>query len=247
MPGTAVRAHVRHRLAALMRPTPVVFTDSQGRWRTPVLPAADIELGLRLWHADVGAPMYVAQPSLSELAAGTSRIAMVGTELDVHRAAQLGKVDWLRQALAREPVLVRRQQDRHTPLHIAARFDRPEVVDVLVEAGADLEDMGPGSTALHDAVEFGSLAVARRLLERGANPDTRNVADSAPFHHAIWAQSDGLCTAAELLASVELLVEYGADVNAVHRGVGTPLDYALRVAPQPVVAALTRHGAHTSE
>ena len=56
-----------------------------------------------------------------------------------------------------------------------------------------------------------------------------------------------MCTTEELLAAIDLLVEFGADVDARHRGVGTPLDYALNVAPEAVIDFLRQHGARTSE
>lgn len=58
-----------------------------------------------------------------------------------------------------------------TPLHFAASSDDIEVLDVLLDAGADREAAGAviaGGTALDDAVAFGQWRCARRLVERGA-------------------------------------------------------------------------------
>jgi uncharacterized protein len=58
-----------------------------------------------------------------------------------------------------------------TPLHWAASADDIAVLDVLVDAGADLEADGAvigGGTALADAVAFGQWRAARRLVARGA-------------------------------------------------------------------------------
>ena len=57
------------------------------------------------------------------------------------------------------------------PLHWAASSDDVEVLDALVEAGADIEAPGSvidGGSPLADAVAFGQWKAARRLLERGA-------------------------------------------------------------------------------
>ena len=63
--------------------------------------------------------------------------------------------------------------DRHTetPLHWAASCDDVDVMEVLLDHGADIEAEGAcigGGTPLADAVAFGQWRAARRLIERGA-------------------------------------------------------------------------------
>lgn len=58
-----------------------------------------------------------------------------------------------------------------TPLHWAASSDDVDVLDVLLDAGADIEAPGAviaGGTPLDDAVAFGQWRAAHRLVERGA-------------------------------------------------------------------------------
>lgn len=58
-----------------------------------------------------------------------------------------------------------------TALHWAASSDNVEVLDALLDSGADLEAPGAviaGGTALDDAVAFGQWRAAYRLVERGA-------------------------------------------------------------------------------
>lgn len=58
-----------------------------------------------------------------------------------------------------------------TPLHWAASCDDIEVLDALLDAGADIEARGAsiaGGTPLDDAVGYGCWQVARRLVDRGA-------------------------------------------------------------------------------
>ncbi|RMG24598.1 MAG: hypothetical protein D6724_05735 [Armatimonadetes bacterium] len=79
-----------------------------------------------------------------------------------------------------------------TPLMLAAQFGRPEIVRILLEGGADVNqaDSVYGRTALHEAAVGGSLfrlhpfskeyteeaqtETVRILLERGANKDLRD-------------------------------------------------------------------------
>jgi hypothetical protein len=84
------------------------------------------------------------------------------------------------EALDANPALAHRRKEQRTPLHLAARFDRADAIDVLADHGANLADLGPGQTPLHEAVQVGALAAARRLLERGADPDIRKSAIQPP-------------------------------------------------------------------
>ena len=58
-----------------------------------------------------------------------------------------------------------------TPLHWAASNDDVELIDALLEAGANLEAPGSvigGGSPLADATAFGQWRAAERLLQRGA-------------------------------------------------------------------------------
>lgn len=58
-----------------------------------------------------------------------------------------------------------------TPLHWAASSDDVEVLDGLLDAGADIDAPGAvvaGGSPLRDATAFGQWSAARRLVERGA-------------------------------------------------------------------------------
>lgn len=62
---------------------------------------------------------------------------------------------------------------RETPLHWAASSDDVEVLDLLLDAGADIEAPGAviaGGTPLDDAVAFAQWRAAQRLVERGTQP-----------------------------------------------------------------------------
>jgi ankyrin repeat protein len=55
-------------------------------------------------------------------------------------------------------------------LHMAAQIKNADILDVLLEAGADPNFSYYGSTALHAAAAVGNLKSARKLLAKGANP-----------------------------------------------------------------------------
>jgi uncharacterized protein len=132
-----------------------------------------------------------------------------------------------------------------TPLHWAASSDDVEVLDLLLDAGADIEAPGAviaGGTPLSDAVAFAQWAAARRLVERGARTPLREAAglglldrveaycaaDPPPspddLTQALWYAAHG---GQQDVAA--FLLERGADINWVAVWDGTtPLDAAAR-------------------
>ncbi len=123
---------------------------------------ADVN-GKSTWWAGGFGPLDFAN-------AETSRHLLAkGASLTAHAAARLGWVEELKEILAREPdAISQRGGDGQFPLHFAST---PEIVDILVDAGADLEarDLDHVSTAAQFRIK--DAAVCRRLLERGAKPD----------------------------------------------------------------------------
>jgi ankyrin repeat protein len=95
-----------------------------------------------------------------------------------------------------------------------------------------------GGTLLHVAAEYGNLAAATLLLDRGANVNARATVDEAgiggqtPIFHAVTQSDD------HALAATQLLLERGADLSLRVKIPGsyerpgeivecTPLGYAL--------------------
>ena len=144
---------------------------------------------------------------------------------------------------------------RETPLHWAASNDDVELIDALLDAGADIEHAGSsidGGSPLSSAVGYGQWAAARQLVERGAKTlfwheaalglmpaITKRVEDdprpqpeelSGPFWNA--------CHGGQLAAAQYLLV-HGADLNWPAPWSGqTPLDIAEQAGWSDVVAWL---------
>jgi uncharacterized protein len=150
-----------------------------------------------------------------------------------------------------------------TPLHWTASSDDVEVLDALLDAGADIEATGAviaGGTPLTDAVAFGQWKAARRLVERGAHTPLReaaalglldrvetycaSVAPPTPedLTQALWYACHG-----GQQPVAEYLLDRGADLNWISSWDDlTPLDAASRSESAELVEWLRSQGAKTT-
>ena len=132
-----------------------------------------------------------------------------------------------------------------TPLHWAASTDDVEVLDALLDAGADIDAPGAvigGGTPLDDATAFAQWRAARRLVERGARTTLWHAATlgltnrlrgyfsgaatppPAEVNAALW----GACHGGQQAAAAYLL-DQGAEINWIPGWERlTPLDAAIR-------------------
>jgi uncharacterized protein len=146
-----------------------------------------------------------------------------------------------------------------TPLHWAASSNDIEVLEALLDAGADIEATGAvigGGTPLDDAVAFGQWHAARRLVERGAQTklwneaalglmdrinerfEGRKLPASNEITEAFWLACHG-----GQLKVAQYLLEQGADLNWVGYDDLTPLDTARRSNASELVEWLVSLGA----
>ena len=137
-------------------------------------------------------------------------------------AALAGRHFELAQVLHRNGSSVEpRGVDENTPLHSAAYFGNLEMVQVLLEYGVDVDCLTRYSTTpLHYASRFGHrdrdhFRVARLLIERGADPNTRGYAGFTALHEASKHRN---------IETARLLIQHGANVEVKSNFGMTPLD-----------------------
>jgi ankyrin repeat protein len=135
-----------------------------------------------------------------------------------------------------------------------------QLVKQLIEHGADLNvrlengESGrgrfttTGSTPFLLAARAGDAPLMRVLVELGADPKLANADDSTPLLAAagVGALGDGdeaAATEEETLEAVSLLLELGADVNAVDKNGETAMHGAAYQSRAKLVALLDEHGA----
>ncbi|MCF6776219.1 ankyrin repeat domain-containing protein [Thiotrichales bacterium 19X7-9] len=92
-----------------------------------------------------------------------------------------------------------------TPLHLAAMFNQLEIINYLLDHGADINARDRyGNTALFYAVLNGHLSIVEQLLWRGAEANTINQDGDTPLHEAS-EESEYII--------IEALLKYGADIS----------------------------------
>jgi ankyrin repeat protein len=100
-----------------------------------------------------------------------SPLYCVGNECSGRGAGQI-----VRALLQRNPASVNATHGvkRCTALHMAARRGNVDVIEALLEGGADIEARDSvGDTALRRAVNCNKVEAARLLLARGADPHSK--------------------------------------------------------------------------
>ena len=116
-----------------------------------------------------------------------------------------------------------------TPLHEAARVGNKEIVQLLLEHGADVSFKNKdGETPLHAATlelelsdeHLEYLEVVRLLLQRLSDPSSKDNDGTTPLHWVAWSGAKEF---------VCLLLERGADVSAKNKNGETPLHFTAQM------------------
>lgn len=106
-----------------------------------------------------------------------------------------------------------------TPLHTLAGYGNIELIKLLIEYGADIDDHTThiGNTPLHIAAWEGQIKAIEVLVAAGADINIHNFNGYTPLHNAAGNTSVDI---------VMLLLRLGADLDALDNDGNTPLDMA---------------------
>uniref|UniRef100_A0A1B0G6T3 Poly [ADP-ribose] polymerase n=1 Tax=Glossina morsitans morsitans TaxID=37546 RepID=A0A1B0G6T3_GLOMM len=141
------------------------------------------------------------------------------TETHLLEAAKAGDLDTVRRIVLANPQTVncRDLDGRHsTPLHFAAGFNRVQVVEFLLEQGAEVHSADKGGLVpLHNACSYGHFEVTKLLIKAGANVNVSDLWKFTPLHEAAAKGKYDI---------VKLLLKHGADPTKKNRDGQLPAD-----------------------
>lgn len=116
----------------------------------------------------------------------------------------------------------RAQDNKCTPILLAAQKGMYEISRLLIEAGSDIEAKDfhgrtPLIVSFSPEYQYGYTDVTRLLIESGANIDASSKSGWTALHYAALAGG---------MRTVRFLIENGADINFVDEAGRTPWDIA---------------------
>jgi ankyrin repeat protein len=119
------------------------------------------------------------------------------------------------------------------PLHLAAILSNEEMIDFLLNNGAEINiKNADGTTPLQYAISKERYQVAKLLIEKGADVNNKGYRGATPLH-------DGVLTNQKEIA--ELLIKSGADLNAEMTTALKPIDMARKLKHNELVDLLLKH------
>ena len=154
----------------------------------------------------------------------------------LNRAVRTGDVRLLERLIVLRPDL-HAADVMDAPLPLAAGLGHSEMVEALLDAGADVDHVHGLRSALCDAAESGDVAMVRLLIERGADV---NVGGSFDSPLAAAARSGSV-------PAIDLLLIAGANIDGFAPGGGsTALNEAIGHEHASLVSHLLERGADPS-
>lgn len=153
---------------------------------------------------------------------------------ELFSATTIGDIHKVRAAITKGAD-VNANDDGDTPLHMAVMCRCENVVDFLMEHGANVDaKAADGKTPLHYAAIDGLVDIAKALIVRGADVNQKEEYGRTPLHLAAGFGCEDVA---------KLLIERGADMNVKDLWGFRPLHEAARHGHSYVAKVLIEMGA----
>ena len=122
----------------------------------------------------------------------------------------------------------------YTPLHLAAAKGDSDVVQLLLENGAEVDAVATDSdcTSLHYAASLGHVELCELLVRYGADPDAQTIRLETPLHLAVASGHSDV---------VALLLKYNARLDIRNKNGMTPLQQAETIKKSEIVTLINQH------
>ncbi len=172
----------------------------------------------------------------------------------LHFAAQAGQTDIVEYLIANGADINAESIEGETPLQLAADKGHKEVAELLIEKGADF--------SIHLAARLGDLARVKRLIEDGADVNTKDIGGDTPLRIAAAKGHEEVvnlliekgATIANLhiasymgnLEKAEAFINDGADINSTDGHGYAPLHYAAQNGQKEAAELLIAKGANVN-
>jgi len=109
-----------------------------------------------------------------------------GAELSIHKAAEAGNIEAVKQHLAAGTDVNAKDGNGTTPLHLAADAGRKEIVELLIANGADVNAKGIWETTpLHYVADTNRKEIVELLIANGADVNAKNFQSKSPLDLAV--------------------------------------------------------------
>ncbi|XP_065649514.1 transient receptor potential cation channel subfamily A member 1-like isoform X1 [Hydra vulgaris] len=161
----------------------------------------------------------------------------------LHQAAIEGSLEKVKSILnsldgyQRKMELISINSQGLTPLHLASKFNRVDIISFLLDNGSDInkKTIKEKNTALHFAAKYNMTDAAKCLCERNADVRLKNSQGLTALHFAARRGNEEIC---------EHLIKHYCDVNAIDNEKCTPLHMAILSGSEAVTKLLIINHAH---
>jgi len=145
-----------------------------------------------------------------------------------------GHTDTTKSPIAEGKVINARNIHGQTPLHLAAEKGNCDVVQLLLESGAEENAVAAdsGCTSLHYAASLGHVDLCELLVRYGADSDVQNSRLETPLHLAVARGHTEV---------VALLLKYNARLDIRDKNGMTPLQQAETIKKSEIVTLIKQH------